>query len=141
MDALDRVLPNRRVVLLTRDFRDNVMSVVGKSFGPRMPAVAAEYVHSRFVHYEREYRRRGGAHVRFEDLVAAPVPAIEALGREIAWCESILRRELLEYGYGLETSGSRRPTAWDRTGMRGADAALRVPQKLRRLGRRLGWGR
>ena len=172
VQALDRVLPQRRVVLLTRDFRDNAMSIVGKPFGPRMPAVAAEYVRARFIHYEREYRRRltGGAYVRFEDLVGAPARAIDTLGRtlglgglgrgdssldgltirtgrvgrwralprrELAWCEAILRRELVNYDYGLATTGAFAPTLWDQLSTRSADAALRVPQKIRYLRRRL----
>lgn len=81
MDALDRLIPNRRIILLTRDFRDNVMSMCGKNFGPIEPVVAAHYVKSRFAHYEAEYRRAdaSGFHVRYEDILSAPGPTLQAL--------------------------------------------------------------
>ena len=74
ISAIDRVIPNRRIVLLTRDFRDNLLSVTGKNFGPIEPLIAANYVKERFTHYHREYLRSGenGLHVRFEDMVEAP---------------------------------------------------------------------
>ena len=37
IDAIDDVIPNRHVILLTRDFRDNLLSVAGKNFGPIEP--------------------------------------------------------------------------------------------------------
>lgn len=83
LDVLDEVLPNRRVILLTRDFRDNAVSVAGKHFGPVEPLAAARFVRDRFVRYEAEYRRHPslGWHVRFEDLVAAPLETMAAFGR------------------------------------------------------------
>jgi hypothetical protein len=72
---IDTVLPNRRIILLTRDFRDNLLSIVNKDFGPIEPVVAAHYVKQRFSHYEREYARtpeRDRIHVRYEDLLEAP---------------------------------------------------------------------
>lgn len=72
---IDSVLPNRRVVLLTRDFRDNLLSISKKAFGPVEPLLAAQYVKERFACYEAEYRRtpeKDRLHVRFEDLLEAP---------------------------------------------------------------------
>lgn len=69
--AIDTVLPNRRVILLTRDFRDNLVSVSGKQFGPIEPICAAEYVKHQVAHYAAEYRRaeRAGYHVKYETLL------------------------------------------------------------------------
>ncbi len=173
MPALARVLPDRRIVLLTRDFRDNVVSVMHKPFGPVEPLIAATYVHHRFRCYEQEYhaRRPDGCHVRFEDLIHEPRRTLERLAerlglepgvpipeflatfpfragrvgrwkrlspRDLAWCETMFRRELIEYGYGLATSATSRPSAADHWTAVARDCVGRVPQKLRSLVRRLG---
>lgn len=74
IDAIDEVLPNRRLVLLTRDFRDNLLSIAGKNFGPIDPIRAAVYVKERFAPYAHEFQRsqQNKLHVRFEDLVSDP---------------------------------------------------------------------
>lgn len=75
IDHIDSVLPERRIVLLTRDFRDNLLSITKKGFGPVEPLVAAGYVKERFAHYDAEYRRTPPEHrfhVRYEDLLEAP---------------------------------------------------------------------
>jgi hypothetical protein len=72
---IDEVLPNRRVILLTRDFRDNLLSITKKHFGPIDPLVSAQYVKRRFSLYQAEYRRtvpEHRFHVRYEDLLEAP---------------------------------------------------------------------
>ena len=72
---LDEVLPNRRVILLTRDFRDNLLSITKKGFGPVHPLIAARYVKERFAHYDAEFRRTPEAqriHVRYEELLRDP---------------------------------------------------------------------
>jgi hypothetical protein len=71
IDAIDQVIPDRRVILLTRDFRDNLLSVSGKQFGPIEPVCAAVYVKQQLAHYAREYRRAGanGYHVKYETLL------------------------------------------------------------------------
>jgi hypothetical protein len=76
IDQIDAVVPNRRIVLLTRDFRDNLLSITKKDFGPIEPLVAAQYVHDRFARYEGEFQRTPPArrfHVRYEDLLSAPL--------------------------------------------------------------------
>ncbi len=75
IEDIDAVLPNRRIVLLTRDFRDNLLSITNKDFGPAEPLIAARYVKDRFARYDREYKRTPEAqriHVRFEDLLEEP---------------------------------------------------------------------
>jgi hypothetical protein len=74
IQSIDEVLPNRRVILITRDFRDNLMSITGKTFGPVDPLRAALYVKRRVGPYMAEYRRAGADayHVKFETLVTAP---------------------------------------------------------------------
>jgi hypothetical protein len=74
IDAIDAVLPNRRLLLITRDFRDNLLSVAGKEFGPVEPLCAAEYVKRQIARYAAEYRRTGdrALHVKFETLVSSP---------------------------------------------------------------------
>ena len=84
IDRIDTVIPNRRIVLLTRDFRDNLLSITRKDFGPIEPLVAARYVHDRFVRYEREFNRapdENRLHLRYEDLLAAPHDVVERFGR------------------------------------------------------------
>ena len=85
LDAIDDVLPERRVILLTRDFRDNVVSVTQKPFGPVDPVCAALYVKRRFAAYEAEYLRAGenGCIVRFETLVERADEFVRAM---TAWC-------------------------------------------------------
>ena len=83
IDAIDTVLPNRRIVLLTRDFRDNLLSITRKDFGPIEPLVAAKYVHDRFERYEREFDQTPEdyrLHVRYEDLLADPHAFVERFG-------------------------------------------------------------
>jgi hypothetical protein len=75
IDHIDAVLPNRRIILLTRDFRDNLLSITKKDFGPIEPLIAARYVKERFAHYDAEFRRTPDErriHVRYEDLLDAP---------------------------------------------------------------------
>jgi hypothetical protein len=81
---IDEVLPNRRIILLTRDFRDNLLSVTKKHFGPIDPLVSAQYVKRRFAFYEAEYRRTAPErrfHVRYEDLLEAPDAFVAAFSR------------------------------------------------------------
>jgi hypothetical protein len=80
---IDTVLPNRRVILLTRDFRDNLVSIAGKHFGPVEPLCAAQYVKRQFVLYDAEYRRAGtsGYHVKFETLVERPRDFVQDVAR------------------------------------------------------------
>lgn len=83
LDRIDTVLPNRRIILLTRDFRDNLLSITKKDFGPVEPVVAARYVKERFAHYDAEYRRTAPAsrfHVRYEDLLESPDAFVEQIG-------------------------------------------------------------
>lgn len=72
--AIDEVLPNRRIVLITRDFRDNLVSVGGKNFGPVEPLRAAQYVKERITRYAAEYRKAGdkALHVRFSTILNSP---------------------------------------------------------------------
>jgi hypothetical protein len=72
--AIDDVLPNRRIILITRDFRDNLLSVSGKDFGPIEPLAAARFVKHQLNYYAKEYRRAGtqALHVKFETLVTTP---------------------------------------------------------------------
>jgi hypothetical protein len=83
IDQIDAVLPNRRIILLTRDFRDNVVSVGGKHFGPVEPICAAQYVKRQVRLYDAEYRRAGadGFHVAFETLVNSPQDFVQDFAR------------------------------------------------------------
>jgi hypothetical protein len=79
---IDDVLPNRRVILLTRDFRDNLLSVSKKDFGPIEPLKAAWYVKTQFAHYRTEFQRTPHAHrylVRYEDLLDSPLSVVHGL--------------------------------------------------------------
>ena len=168
LHRIDDVLPNRRVVLLTRDFRDNLVSITGKNFGPIEPLCAARYVKDQLAIYATEYRRSGsnGYHVKFETLLnttrefvdsfarhfkLAPtanldvaIPALEfkpnRIGRwarmsprELAWCEGMLREELLEFGYPLASPSPTLPPAGQVVAANIRDTFKRFPQKIRRM--------
>jgi hypothetical protein len=84
IEHIDRIVPIRRVLLLTRDFRDNVLSVSKKDFGPIEPLNAAWYVKKQFACYQAEYRRTPPAQrflVRYEDLLESPLSTAQALSR------------------------------------------------------------
>jgi hypothetical protein len=83
IDAMDRVLPNRRIILITRDFRDNLVSITGKAFGPVEPLSAALYVKERLTPYVSAYRRAGDSalHVRFSTLVNSPRQFVDDFAR------------------------------------------------------------
>jgi hypothetical protein len=70
---IDQVIPNRRIIMLTRDFRDNLLSISGKLFGPVEPVMAARYVKNQLQHYAAEYRRSGprAYHATFEGMLNA----------------------------------------------------------------------
>jgi hypothetical protein len=84
IDKMDAVLPNRRIILLSRDFRDNLLSIANKDFGPIEPLIAARYVKHHFTRYEAEFRRTPPAQrfqVRYEDLLEAPGTFVEQFSR------------------------------------------------------------
>ena len=80
---IDQVIPNRRIVLLTRDFRDNLLSITGKAFGPVEPLCAATYVKRQLARYAAEYRRAGANsyHVKFESLADTTAEFVDDFGR------------------------------------------------------------
>lgn len=87
---IDTVLPNRRIILLTRDFRDNLLSITKKDFGPIDPIIAAQYVKKRFSHYAAEFRRTPPDlrfHVRYEELLETPDSFVERIGRHFGLTE------------------------------------------------------
>lgn len=80
IDRIDDVIPNRRIILITRDFRDELLSIALGDFGPAEPLVAAQYVKERFKHYQREYDRTPPAHrlhVRYEDVLESPLAFVQ----------------------------------------------------------------
>jgi hypothetical protein len=85
LDHIDTVLPDRRIILLTRDFRDNLLSITRKEFGPVDPLMAAQYVKERFSRYEAHYRRtlpEHRFHVRYEDLLDSPDTFVQRIGEQ-----------------------------------------------------------
>jgi hypothetical protein len=86
LHQIDDVLPNRRVVLLTRDFRDNLLSITDKNFGPVEPLCAARYVKEQLAVYAAEYERTGsnGYHVKFETLVNATREFVDAFANHFS---------------------------------------------------------
>jgi hypothetical protein len=170
---IDAVLPNRRIILLTRDFRDNLLSITNKDFGPKDPLVAAAYVKERFRHYDAEFQRMPAdrrLHVTFEELLDAPEafvsrfwghfglgqpgeapPSIETgtirrnnkrkwavlAPRRLEAVESVLREELVRYGYRLDTAASPAPSSGEWFAARVRDTVQRVPQKIRKYATRL----
>jgi len=172
LGRIDEIIPNRRVILLTRDFRDNLLSVGGKQFGPIEPLCAAQYVKHQLAYYIPEFRKTRplSYHVTYEALLNdtrqvaddlarhfglvpavdldAAVPALKfrpnKIGkwkrlpaRELAWCEGILRDELLEFGYTLASDATEVPGSARMLLATVRDKVRRVPQKLRRTVTRL----
>jgi hypothetical protein len=172
IDAIDDVLPNRRTILITRDFRDNLVSIGDKAFGPVDPVRAAGYVKRRLGPYAAEFRRAGrqGYHVKFETLVTTPRQFLEQFSehfklaptvdleaavqklkirpaktqkwrrlspRQLALCEGLLQRELLEFGYVPESDAPVVPGTSALVAATARDITRRVPQKIRRLVARL----
>jgi hypothetical protein len=170
--AIDDVLPNRQIILITRDFRDNLLSIGGKNFGPVEPLCAAQYVKERIRRYAGEYRKFGDKayHVKFTTLVDSPRAFVDDFARhfkltptvdpdavisafpfrqgkvgkwkslpadQLAWCEGILRDELLEFGYPLASPSPRMPHSRHVIAASARDKLRRVPQKIRRLVERL----
>lgn len=170
--AIDQVLPNRRIILITRDFRDNLVSITGKTFGPIEPLCAAQYVKERITRYAAEYRKAGDKayHVKFTTLVNSPREFVDSFARhfhitpavdpdavieafpfrqgkigkwnslsaqQLAWCEGILREELLEFGYPLASPSPALPGERAMAQARARDTLKRVPQKIKHLIQRL----
>jgi hypothetical protein len=80
INRMDDVIPNRRIILITRDFRDELLSIAGGDFGPVEPLVAARYVKERFRHYQREYDRtppEHRLHVRYEDVLESALAFVQ----------------------------------------------------------------
>lgn len=85
LDHLDRVIPNRRLIFLTRDLRDNLLSITKKDFGPVEPLVAAGYVKKQFASYEAEFQRTPASkrlHLRYEDLLEGPLDVVSRLSAQ-----------------------------------------------------------
>jgi hypothetical protein len=172
MGRIDEVIPNRRIILLTRDFRDNLLSVGGKQFGPIEPLCAAQYVKHQLAYYAPEFRRTQplSYHVKYEALLNDTrkladdiaqhfglVPSVELdaavrelqfrpnkIGKwkrlpasELAWCEGILRDELIEFGYPIASAATEVPGSARILLATVRDKVRRVPQKLRRTVARL----
>jgi hypothetical protein len=91
LHAIDEVIPNRRIILLTRDFRDNLVSVGGKGFGPIEPLCAARYVKDQLAHYTAEFRRAGarGYHVTFEGLLGSTRELVDDFARHFELTPSV----------------------------------------------------
>ena len=172
LHSIDQVIPKRRIVLLTRDFRDNLLSITGKRFGPVEPLCAARYVKDQLAHYAAEYRRAGraGFHVKYESLLDSTREFVDEFARhfqipatvdpdvavptlkfrpnkigkwkrlsaqDLAWCEGILREELLEFGYPLASADPSLPGASQMAAAIARDKLRRIPQKIRRLVERI----
>jgi len=74
MDRIDSLLPNRRYILLVRDFRDNALSIMNKDFGPKDIFAASEYVAHRFNIYRDAIDRHTepSLTVKYETLLTNP---------------------------------------------------------------------
>lgn len=83
---MDQVIPNRRLIMLTRDFRDNLLSISGKEFGPIEPVCGALYVKKQLAHYIPAYERSGkhGYHLKFETLLNETRRFVDDFSRDFA---------------------------------------------------------
>lgn len=96
--SIDEVLPNRRIILITRDFRDNLVSITGKAFGPVEPLSAALYVKERLTPYAAAYRQAGAEalHVRFSTLVNAPRQFVDDFARHFGLTPAVDPDKVIE---------------------------------------------
>ncbi|MDH3599160.1 MAG: sulfotransferase [Candidatus Tectomicrobia bacterium] len=80
IDALDTIFDCRKILLLTRDFRDNVLSVMHKNFGPRNVYSGSRYVKKRHNLYYNAYLRNPNhsLSVNYESLLTEPRQFIHA---------------------------------------------------------------
>jgi hypothetical protein len=171
LHLLDQVIPNHRIVMITRDFRDNLLSVSGKYFGPIEPLCAAQYVSKQLAHYGPAFRRSGsrGYHVTFEALLNSTRECMDGLARhfeltpavdldvaipalkfrpnkigkwkrlpaqQLAWCEGILRDDLIGFGYPLISESPEAPPWSQLAAAQVRDSVKRAPQKIRSFVRR-----
>ena len=111
ISAIDEVIPNRRIILLTRDFRDNALSVGRKGWGPIDPLCAARWVKTRFAYYHDEYRRSPDSlHVRFETLVEEPRAFFEHFAEHFGLAPTVDPEDVLST-FPLKRNKTRR---WER---------------------------
>lgn len=81
--AIDRILPQVRFVLLVRDPRDNVLSIIDKPFGPRDVYAAALYVRKRLDEYVTITERHAPdvLCIRYETLLTDPHSFVDQFSR------------------------------------------------------------
>jgi Sulfotransferase family len=91
LGAIDQVLPNRKIVLITRDFRDNLLSISNKNFGPVEPACVARFVKEQFTHYDREFRsdEANSMHVKYEDMLQSPATFVVDFSKRFGFTPGI----------------------------------------------------
>lgn len=83
-EFLDDVLPRRKSILLVRDCRDNVLSIMNKNFGPKDIYVGSHYVKKGLNIYAREYDARPGdcMVVKYEQILENPANVVRSLVAE-----------------------------------------------------------
>lgn len=81
LEFLDQIFQHHKVILLTRDCRDNVLSVMNKDFGPRDILTGSRYIAERVFHYYRQFEKSPGRGivVKYEDLLERPASVLRDL--------------------------------------------------------------
>lgn len=79
LDSFDLVIPNRKVVLVVRDPRDNANSIMFKDFGPRTAFAASQFVNRQLELYLSEVDRRphDAIVVNYETLLSSPLEFVD----------------------------------------------------------------
>lgn len=71
---LDKIFSNYRIIFLTRDCRDNVLSVMRKNFAPKSVYFASKYIKRRMVAYFNEALKHPDLsfQIKYEELLTNP---------------------------------------------------------------------
>ena len=83
ISELGTIFEQRKIILLTRDFRDNVLSMINKNFGPKNAYAGSFYVKKRLNLYYREYLKNptDSMQVNYESLLTEPHKFIESFAQ------------------------------------------------------------
>lgn len=79
LPILDKIFQNYKYIFLTRDCRDNVLSIMHKNFGPRSIYYGSHYIKERVRTYHNEVHKHpeSTVQVKYEELLVNPLDFIQ----------------------------------------------------------------